>query len=136
MHDSKVLCEMVVKCLVGKGESDTSYSSWNKDGKHRAQAQMLGIFESIWPGNDGPLPWRLTRKQILFLDERMSRVVWPHYVERLYYKGFSFWRKPSRMWKARRKYRLLYFMLVTQLRDSSSSSESRSRDICMGDEKA
>ena len=117
MHDSKVLCEMIVKCLVGNGESGTSYSSWSKDAKHRVQAEILGIFESIWPGNDGPLPWRLTRENIRFLDERMSRVVWPHYVERLYYKGFSFWRKPSRMWKARRKYRLLYFMLVTQLRD-------------------
>ena len=97
MHDSKVLCEMIVKCLVGKGESDTSYSSWSKDAKHRVQAQILGIFESIWLGNDDPLPWRLTREKILFLDEKMSRVVWPHYVERLYYKGFSFLRKPSRM---------------------------------------
>ena len=117
MHDSKVLCEMIIKCLVGKGPADTSYHSWNKDAKHRAQAQILGIFESIWPGNDGPLPWRLTREQLRFLDDRLSRVVWPHYVERLYYKGFSFWLKPNRMWKARRKYRLLYFMLVTQLRD-------------------
>ena len=75
MHDSKVLCEMIVKCLVGKGESDTSYSSWSKDAKHRVQAELLGIFESIWPGNDGPLPWRLTREKIRFCDERMSRVV-------------------------------------------------------------
>ena len=90
MHDSKVFCEMVVKCLVGKGRADTSYHSWNKDVKHRRQAQILGIFESVWPGNDGPLPWRLTREQLRFLDERLSRVLWPHYVERLYYKGFSF----------------------------------------------
>ena len=117
MHDSKVFCEMVVKCLIGKGPCGTSYHNWNKDDKHRTQARILGIFESIWPGNDGPLPWRLTREQLLFLDKRMSRVLWPHYVERLYYKGYSFWLRPSRMWKARRKYRLLYFMLVTQLRD-------------------
>ena len=27
------------------------------------------------------------------------------------------WSKPNRMWKSRRKFRLLYFMLLTQLRD-------------------
>ena len=31
--------------------------------------------------------------------------------------GHSMWSKPSRMWKSRRKFRLLYFMLLTQLRD-------------------
>ena len=31
--------------------------------------------------------------------------------------GASMWSKPNRMWKARRKFRLLYSMLVTQLRD-------------------
>ena len=47
----------------------------------------------------------------------MSRILWPHYVEPLYYKGCSFWTKPGHMWKARRKYRLLFFILPTQLRD-------------------
>ena len=78
---------MFVKCLIGKGPSDTSYYSWSKDAKHRKQAKDLGVFEEIWPGNDGPLPWRLTKDQRDFLDDRMSRVVWPHYVERLFYKG-------------------------------------------------
>ena len=31
--------------------------------------------------------------------------------------GHSMWSKPNRMWKSRRKFRLLYFMLLTQLRD-------------------
>ena len=38
-------------------------------------------------------------------------------MERLCYKGESCWRAPNRMWKARRKYRLLSYMLATQLRD-------------------
>ena len=85
--DCKVFTENFVKCLVGKGTSTSSYSSWNKDTKHREQAKILGIMESIWPENNGPLPWRLTKRQRELLDKRMSTVVWPHYMERLYYKG-------------------------------------------------
>lgn len=43
--------------------------------------------------------------------------MWPQYIEKLYYSGASFWSKPDRIWKARRKLRLLYFILPTQLRD-------------------
>ena len=43
--------------------------------------------------------------------------MWPQYIEKLCYKGASFWTKPDRIWKARRKIRLLYFILPTQLRD-------------------
>ena len=37
-------------------------------------------------------------------------------MEPLYYNGASVWSKPNRMWKSRRKFRLLYFILPTQLR--------------------
>ena len=74
-------------CLVGKGRSDTSYGSWNQDSKHRQQAKLAGIFETIWPENGGPLPWRLTKVQVRELDARMKRCVWPHHMERLCYKG-------------------------------------------------
>lgn len=87
MHDSKILTEMAMKCLVGKGPTGTSYTNWNKDAKHRRQAQTRGIFRDIWPGNDGPLPWRLTAAQRRILDERMKNIVWPHYMERLCYDG-------------------------------------------------
>ena len=43
--------------------------------------------------------------------------MWPQYIEKLYYNGASFWSKPDRIWKARRKIRLLYYILPTQLRD-------------------
>ena len=51
------------------------------------------------------------------LDARMGTLIWPARVEKLFYGGASFWTKPSRMWKARRKFTLLYFILPTQLRD-------------------
>lgn len=117
MHDSKVLCEAVVKTMIGKGPSESSYSNWSRDPKHRKAAKTFGIMEDIWPENDGALPWRLTKEQRDLLDQQMGRVMWPHYMERLFYRGHSFWTHPNRMWKARRKFRLLFFMLVTQVRD-------------------
>ena len=115
--DSKVLCEMIIKCLVGKVSGDTSYSNWNKDAKHRSDAQTRRIFREVWHDRHGTLPWRLSKVDRMELEDRMQRIVWPHYMERLYYRGCSFWSKPNRMWKARRKFRLLYFILATQLRD-------------------
>ena len=74
-EDSKVFTEALVKCLVGKGPGDSSYSSWNKDAAHRQQAKTLGIMREIWPENNSPLPWRLTREQRHELNRRMGRIV-------------------------------------------------------------
>ena len=90
VHDGKVSCEMLTKGLVGKGPSESSYSTWDRDAKHRRQAFLRKIFPEIWPGNNGRLPWRLSRAELLFMESRMSRVIWPHYMERLYYKGLLF----------------------------------------------
>ena len=116
MHDFKNFAERFVRLLVGK-VSNTGYSSWSKDQMHREQCKKLGIFRELWPENGGPLPWRLTKPQRLMLNERMRNVSWPHYLEPLYFRGCSFWMKPGRMWKARRKYRLVLHILPTQLRD-------------------
>ena len=78
---------MVMKILIGKGSAGTSYANWGKDPKHRKQAKLLNIYESVWPENGGPLPWRLSRADKNDLDLRMRNVVWPHYFERLYYEG-------------------------------------------------
>ena len=101
--------------LVGN-VSGTGYK-WAKDQKHREQCKRLGIFENVWPENAGPLPWRLTKTQRLLLDKRLKQTSWPHYMEPLYYRGASFWKCPGRMWKARRKFRLLFYILPTSLRD-------------------
>ena len=69
MHDTKILVEMIVKTLVGKVSNSGFYANWSYDSTHRRENQMRNIFESTWPGNDGPLPWRLTKDERLFLDE-------------------------------------------------------------------
>ena len=62
-------------------------------------------------------PWRLSKESRVLLDRRTGNIAWPSHVEPLYYRGASFWKKPSRMWKSRRKYRLLLFFLPVLLRD-------------------
>ena len=117
MHDVKCLCDHFVRLLVGN-VSSTGYK-WTRDAKHREQCKQLGVFQEVWPENGGNFPWRLTKSARKLLESRMKRVLWPHYVEPLYYDGASFWTSPGHMWKARRKYRLLLFVMVTQLRDQT-----------------
>ena len=105
--DSKIVCEMLLKIMIGPGLRVVADLQggwrWNKDSKHRRESQELGIFRDIWPDRNGPLPWRLTREQLRILNKRMQRIVWPHYMDRMYYDGCSFWLKPGRVWKSRRK---------------------------------
>ena len=103
--DSKVTLEMLLKLFVGYA-NDGFYKSWKCDRKHRLECKTHNVFRATWPEGDnegGPLPWRLTRDQRQKLNQRMSRVKWPHYIEPLYYDGASFWVKPGRLWKIHRK---------------------------------
>ena len=114
----KNLCDNIVRLLVGKTSSgEDGYSGWGKDKSHRTHAEKLGVFESIWSENGGAFHWRLTKEERTLLDRRTGNIIWPSYVEPLYYRGASFWKKPSRMWKSRRKYRLLLYFLPVLLRD-------------------
>ena len=113
MTDVKNFCDNLVRLLVG----NTTNYSWNRDDKHRAQCKILNVFESTWPENGGAFPWRLSRAQRNLLEQRTANITWIHHIEPLYYRGASFWTKPSRMWKSRRKYRLLLFVLPVLLRD-------------------
>lgn len=115
MHDVKCLCDHFVRLLVGN-VPQTSYK-WTFDARHRKECKHFGVHEAVWPENGGNFPWRLTSRARKLLEGRMKRVMWPHYIEPLCYDGQSFWTSPGHMWKARRKYRLLLFILVTQLRD-------------------
>ena len=63
------------------------------------------------------MTWRLTRDERKILEKRTHNISWSHYVEPMYYRGASFWSKPSRMWKSHRKYRLFLFILPVLLRD-------------------
>lgn len=120
--------------LVGK-QGFGKYDNWSKDASHRKQSKMLGVFRPIWPPPrppptapppnaappnappHQPLPWRLTKEAIKLLSGRTKRMIWPHGMERMFYRGYSMWEKPSRMWKCRRKFRLLFHVLPIQLRD-------------------
>ena len=117
MHDTKIFVEMLLKTLVGKVSNAGFYESWSHDAAHRRENKIRGIFRATWPENGGPLPWRLTREQRLLLDARAGTLIWPQQTEKLFYNGASFWTKPNRMWKTRRKITLLYFILPMQLRD-------------------
>ena len=119
MHDIKLLVEMLLKVMIGKGidTGEGGYKSWSKDSSHRAQAKKRNVHREIWPDINGPLPWRLTPEEVQSLDQRMGRVSWPRYVDRMHYEGCSFWKKPGRLWKTQRKVVLFYFVLATQLRD-------------------
>lgn len=119
MHDMKLLLEMVLKIIIGRGidKGSGGWKSWSKDATHRTESKDRGIFRDIWPDRMGPLPWRLTADQLKILEERMGRTMWPHYMDRLHYQGCSFWMKPSRLWKIHRKIVLFYYILATQLRD-------------------
>lgn len=110
----KNLCDNLVRLLVGK---TSTYTGWSRDDSHRRHCKSLDVFPSTWPENGGVLPWRLTAAERNLLDTRTDNITWAHYIEPLYYEGASFWKKPSRMWKSRRKYRLLLFVLPVLLRD-------------------
>ena len=117
MYDIKNMCDSLLRLLLGK-VSNTGYQTWSKDQVHREQCERLGVFQDIWTQNgSGPFPWRLSTDDRKVLHRRLGTVLWPHYIDPLYYRDGSFWTKPGHMWKARRKYRVLLFLLPTQLRD-------------------
>lgn len=111
--DIKNLCDNLVRLMIGK----TTNYAWSKDESHRRHAKTCNVFPEIWPENGGALPWRLSPADRKILEKRTHNISWSHYVEPLYYRDASFWSKPSRMWKSRRKYRLLLFILPVLLRD-------------------
>lgn len=112
--DTKNLCDNLVRLLIGK---TSVYTGWGRDDSHRRHCEVLDVFPDTWSRNGGALPWRLTAAQRASLDARTGNITWAHYIEPLYYHGASFWEKPSRMWKSRRKYRLLLYFLPVLLRD-------------------
>ena len=106
--DCKVVVEMIIKVIVGKWlgvyeDNDGGYKSWSRDPKHRREAEATKVFRNVWPDRNGRLPWRLTKEELKVLDKRLGDTVWPHYMDRLHYDGCSFWVKPGRLWKTRRK---------------------------------
>ena len=103
MHDLKNVCDMVLKGTVGKGRHGM-YQHWkpNYDYNHRLHCEVHNIFPEVHDENN-PLPWRLTRQDVIDLDTRVRNMWWPHYMDVVCRNGFSFWRKSNRMWKCSHK---------------------------------
>ena len=113
MHDIKCFTDMLVKGLVGHA-SDGIFTNWNKDGRHRKECGVFGIFNDFVRG--GHPPWRLTPNQVKLMDKRVRSMWWSHYTDKLCYDGHSFWTKSDRMWKASHKSFCLLVILPTCLR--------------------
>ena len=114
MHDLKCFCVMCLRTLVGNHSSHGMYKGWDYDVKHREECEVNGIFPQVWD-LEGSLPWRLTREQVQMLDERVRRMWWPHYRDKLHSKGFSFWKKTKNCWKSKHKLTILLVLLPTLL---------------------
>ena len=113
MHDLKCFTEMLLKCWVGKG-SQGFYTSWSRDACHREDCRIYDIFHDFVGGE--PPPWRLTAAQVNLMDHRVKSMWWPHYCDKLAWKGYSFWKRPDRIWKSKHKLFCLLSVLPTCLR--------------------
>ena len=114
MHDLKCFTEMLLRCWVGK-KAQGFYASWGRrDFDHREDCRVYNIFADFVGG--APPPWRLSEAQVNLMDARVKSMWWPHYVDKLAWQGYSFWKKTDRIWKAKHKLFCLLCVLPTCLR--------------------
>lgn len=110
-----VKCMYLRCCVVGNG-SDGFYQGWGKDVQHREECRIFGIFPEFVAG--GQPPWRLTKTQIKLLDNRVKKIWWTHYSDKLAWGGACFFLKTDRIWKAKHKVHCLLTILTSCLRGS------------------
>ena len=113
MHDLTNVCKMLLKILVGKGRFGM-FEAWDRDDQHREFCRVMGVFPEVVAGGD--LPWRLSPEEVSAVDARVGNIWWPHYMDPLYKKGYSFFKKSDRMYKSRHKVFILLVLLPTVLR--------------------
>ena len=114
MHDTKALTDMILKGVVGKGQSGM-YKSWDLDRKHRDDCEAYDIFPDFYRGVSDLPPWRLSRADVDTLDLRIKSMWWPHYEDLLLQKNGSFWKQSDTMWKCSHKRYILEVLLPTCL---------------------
>jgi len=118
MHDYKLLCEMLLKGLVGTGSSDGMYKSWRTKGNdalHRQDCKAFDIFPEFHSSTESSPPWRLSKEEVLMCDSRVKAMWWPHYMDPLSFKGHSFWTHSDRIWKCAHKTFALLVIIPTCL---------------------
>ena len=114
MHDYKLVCEMVLKCLVGYLPKGGVYAGWKKDETHRQDCELYGMFAEV-ADRARELPWRLSKQELDTVDRRTCRIWWPPQVDRLVKEGRSFWTRSNRMYKSIHKRYILLVLLPTVL---------------------
>lgn len=115
MHDTKLACEMLLKCMVGYRKTGM-YSGWNLDEHHRLDCQIYGMFPEFASGAQKLPPWRLDRAALSVLDDRIKSMWWPHYMDILCKNKHSFFTHSDRMYKACHKNYILMVILPVVLR--------------------
>lgn len=115
MHDKKLMCEMLLKNMVGKLKTGM-YSGWNYDEKHRLDCQIYGMFPEFASGAQKLPPWRLDRAALSVVDERIKSMWWPHYMDKLCKKKHSFFTHSDRMYKCSHKNYIVMVILPVVLR--------------------
>lgn len=118
MHDLKLLCEMILKVLVGTRSSKGWYKEWSskkKDDNHRHDCRVYGIFREFFSSTETPPPWRLSKEQVRTCDSRVKSIWWPRYMDPLSFEGHSFWTHSDRIWKCSHKAYVLLVILPTCL---------------------
>ena len=118
MHDLKLLCEMILKVLVGTRSSQGWYKEWSskkKDDNHRQDCQLYGVFREFFSSTETSPPWRLSKEEVRTCDSRVKSIWWPRYMDPLIYQGHSFWTHSDRIWKCSHKAYVLLVILPTCL---------------------
>ena len=118
MHDYKLFCEMLLKCLVGTNSSHDMYKAWatkRKDYFHRQDCRAYQIFEEFCSDDDSPPPWRLSKQEVVMCDLRVRSIWWPHDMDPPCYGDHSFWTHSDRIWKAKHKGYVFTCLLPTCL---------------------
>ena len=103
MHDFKLLCECILKGVVGGRSNEGMYKAWSskrKDAKHRADCKAYNIFRAFHSSPDSSPPWRLSRDELRICDLRVRSMWWPSYMDPLAHHNHSFWTHSDRIWKA------------------------------------
>lgn len=108
-----------VKILVGRGRrGQFKHYPKRRDLVHRAECELNNVFPQVWLHLENPrLPWRLQPQELVVVDARVRRIVYPHHCETVGTTRISFWRDTVCTWKMSQRLLALLVVIPTCLRD-------------------
>ena len=89
------------------------FKEWDtrRDRIHQAECELFHVFPESWLHHERPqLRWRLGDAELLVVDLRVRRIVYPHHCETVGTPKMSFWRDTALTWKMSQ--RLLAFLVI------------------------